>query len=450
MTTARPIHVVGIGLEGASGLDESRLNLLAQATLLVGSDRHLSYFPDHSAQKMSLGNIKDAIASIQSQIEQYSHDPSDLSIVILVSGDPLFFGLGRLLLQYFAPEMLSFHPHLSSMQLAFSRIKVPWQDATLISLHGRTPEVLVTALKQGQKKIAVLTDTIHTPEAIAQLIQTLRLPVSYRIWVCENLGGFDEQVKSWDLNDLALAKATDDKDKAHSQMLHQQSLFAPLNIVILIQERKLAPLDLTSLPIIGLADGEFASFRDRPGLMTKQEIRTLALGALQLQPKQTVWDIGAGTGAVSIEIARLSPTSQVYAVEKTAAGINLIEANTQRFETANVIPIHGVAPDVLQPLPPPERIFIGGSGGHLISVLDHCALVLRSGGLVVLAIATLEHQAIILQWLQRQSGRESDTIWHHQSLAINLARSTSIAALTRMSPMNPVTLMILKKGTLGA
>lgn len=440
MNAACPIYVLGIGLEGASGLDATRRGILSEATLLVGSDRHLSYFPDHPAQKMVLGNIKDTVDNIKDQLQSKASQPFP-TVVILVSGDPLFFGLGRLLLQYFSPELLSFHPHVSSMQLAFSRIKVPWQDATLVSLHGRKSDALVTALKQGQKKIAVLTDTVHTPEAIAHLIQSLKLPVFYTAWVCENLGGPDERVQPWTLDNLASANGPEtSSDKTH------KTLFAPLNVVILIQDENLAPVDLNALPIVGIADSAFASFSDRPGLMTKQEVRTLALSTLQLQPNQIVWDIGAGTGSVSIEIARLSPTTQVYAVEKTAAGISLLKTNAERFETENIIPVHGIAPDSLQDLPTPHRIFIGGSGGNLVSVLDHCASILYPGGKIVLAIATLEHQASIMQWFQDQMSQTSDTIWQHQSLTINLARSTAIASLTRLAPMNPVTLITLQKG----
>jgi precorrin-6Y C5,15-methyltransferase (decarboxylating) len=106
--------------------------------------------------------------------------------------------------------------------------------------------------------------------------------------------------------------------------------------------------------------------------MTKREVRILILGELALQPGQIIWDIGAGTGSVSIEIARLSGTSQVYAIEKTAIGSSLIEQNCRRLQVKNVVSIHGTAPDILQQLPAPNRIFIGGSGGNLNVILDTC------------------------------------------------------------------------------
>ena len=119
-----PIHVVGIGLDGSAGLAEKVQQLVWEATLLVGSDRHLSYFPNHPAKRIVLGDFTEAIEIIRDQLTTSSE-----LIVVLVTGDPLFFGLGRLLIAELPPEKLTFHPHLCSVQLAFNRLKVPWQDA---------------------------------------------------------------------------------------------------------------------------------------------------------------------------------------------------------------------------------------------------------------------------------------------------------------------------------
>jgi precorrin-6Y C5,15-methyltransferase (decarboxylating) len=186
--------------------------------------------------------------------------------------------------------------------------------------------------------------------------------------------------------------------------------------------------------MLGLADERFASFSDRPGLMTKREVRILVLGELALQPGQTVWDIGAGTGSVSIEIARLSGTSQVYAIEKTAIGTSLIEQNCRRLHVSNVVSIHGTAPDILQQLPAPNRIFIGGSGGNLSVILDTCNTRLANNGVVVLALATLEHLNTALSWLNSHQ-------WNYRLLQVQLSRSVPVGHLTRFTPLNPVTIV---------
>lgn len=405
------IHVVGIGLEGASGLSNAIQQIVAGATLLVGSDRHLGYFPAHPARRIELGDLRAALAQIREQIGRER-------IVILVSGDPLFFGFGRLLLAELPAEQLMFHPQVSAIQMAFSRLKVPWQDAQVISAHGRSLDLLVPALQQGVAKIAVLTDRTHTPAAIARLYLSLDLPTPYQFWVCENLGGVAEQVQV--LAPEALA----------------ESSFAALNVVVLLRTDRPSqePLHLDTLPQFGLPDGAFVSFSDRPGLMTKREIRVLALAELGLQPHDVVWDIGAGTGSVAIEIARLLPTARIYAIEKTALGIHLIQQNCQRFGADNVTATYGSAPEVLQDLPSPHRVFIGGSSGSLREILNCCCLRLVTNGVIVVALATVEHLSIILDWCQHHA-------WNHQLLQVQLSRSVPVGSLTRLAPLNPVTLV---------
>ncbi len=408
------VHVVGIGLDGAAGLTDTGHQLIERATLLVGSDRHLNYFPNHPAPRLVLGDFTQAIREIRTQL---ATDDTNKCIVVLVSGDPLFFGLGRLLLEELPREQLTFHPHLSAVQLAFHRIKIPWQDARVISAHGRSLEELIQVLQQGVEKIAVLTDGTNTPNAIARLLLGLDLSVSYELWVCENLGGIDEQVKCLPLD--AVVNET----------------FAPLNVVVLLRQSNAEqPLEVESLPMLGLPDETMLSFSDRPGLMTKREVRVLILGELALQPEQIIWDIGAGTGSVSIEIARLSATSQVYAIEKTAIGTALIEQNCRRLQVKNVVSIHGSAPDILQQLPTPNRIFIGGSGGNLNLILDTCHARLLPNGVVVLALATVEHLNRTLDWLNSHR-------WQYRLLQVQLSRSVPVAQLTRFTPLNPVTIV---------
>lgn len=407
------IEVVGIGLDGATGLSENVREIVENATLLVGSARHLSYFPKHPAKKLVFGNFLEVIKEIQQHVDE--------RVVILVSGDPLFFGLGRLLLEKFSSEQLRFHPHLTSVQLAFNRIKVPWQDAKVISVHGRSLEELTPLLQQGVEKIAILTDEKNNPSAIARFYLGLDLPTRYDFWICENLEDSQEKVSQFSAIELADLPANN---------------FTDLNIVILLRqsEEKERPLNVENLPLLGLPDSIFLNFQDRPGLMTKRETRLCILGELGLKDGQIVWDIGAGTGSVSIEIARLCPSSQIYAIEKTAMGINLIEKNCLRLQVSNVIPIHGNAPDLLTDLPEPNRIFIGGSGGNLLDILETCQKKIASDGILVLALATLEHLNSSLVWLR-------DRDWSYRLLQVQISRSVPIGNMTRFSPLNPVTII---------
>ncbi|ABW28655.1 bifunctional cobalt-precorrin-7 (C(5))-methyltransferase/cobalt-precorrin-6B (C(15))-methyltransferase [Acaryochloris marina] len=409
-----PIHVIGIGLTGGSGLQSHLHMLIDQATVLVGSERHLQYFPSHPGKRITLTNFAQGLEAIQQHLDQ---SPNPL-VVVITSGDPLFFGFGRLLLQTFAADLLCFHPYLSSVQIAFNRLKVPWQDAEVISVHGRSLSSLVTAWQKGVRKIAVLTDHKNTPAAIAKLFLSLNLPIHYEFWVCENLEGSDERVQKFEPKTL----------------LNQQ--FSALNVVVLLRYdlEKREKSDLASLPVLGLPDQAFYSFADRPGLMTKREIRILALAELQLQDHQIIWDIGSGTGSVAIETARIVPSSQVYAVEKTALGTQLIHQNCQHFQVNNVHIVLGEAPTALNNLPDPHRIFIGGSGGHLQEILNYCQMRLDLSGVIVVSLATLENFYIATQWFDKPN-------WVVEHLQIQLSRSVPVASMTRLTPLNPVMLI---------
>lgn len=410
------INVIGIGLDGADGLSETVQKIIRQATVLAGSQRHLSYFADHPGKKVLLTDFNQGIEEVK-QLLSVEHQ-----VVILASGDPLFFGLGRLLLTHFSPAELQFQPHLSSIQLAFSRLKIPWQDASLVSVHGRSNDQLIKLLKQGKAKIALLTDRNHHPAAIARLYLALDLSVEYTFYLAENLGNTDEKISQFSSNSL---------DELSSL---QADDFAALNVLILIRQATTDTLDLAKLPIMGIPDRYFSSFSDRPSLITKKEIRIAILGELSLQPNQTIWDIGAGTGSVSIEIARLCPSSQVIAIEKTNIGETLINQNSQKFQTKNITPVLGKAPEILLNLPRPHRIFIGGSGGNLIDILTVCQEKLLPLGMLIMAFATIEHGYQAINWLSQNN-------WQYRLLQLQISRSTPVNHLTRFTPLNPVTII---------
>ena len=457
-----PIQVIGVGLEGPGGLSPTLREMIDRATVLVGSDRQLSYFPDVAAERWPLGNLQTTLERLRQWLElselsglkdgecegsppsspgskgrrladhrsQSGPGSQDLAedgaiswspplAVVLASGDPLFFGLGRLLLATLPADSLTFHPHPSSVQLAFSRLKLPWQGATIVSVHGRSMDELVATLRRGDDLIAVLTDSTHSPAAIGRLILDLGLPQGYTLWVCENLGGEGEAIHP-----------------LTPETVLEQS-FAALNVVVLQRQTPPEP-DPATLPLLGLPDSAFATFADRPGLMTKRDIRIHILADLALQPGQTLWDIGAGTGSVSVEINRLCPTSQVYAIEQTLAGYRLIQQNQQRFGNHHLHPVHGTAPEVLATLPAPDRIFIGGSGGHLPNILNTCAQRLRPQGRIVLAVATLEHLNTALAWAQSRS-----PTWSLTLRQIQVQHSVQVGPLTRWQPLTPITLITL-------
>lgn len=426
------VQVVGIGLSGPKSLSALTLALVESATLLIGGNRHLAAFEhltkarNESVEVWPLGDFTQAFDSLRSRLQAHPNTRA----VILASGDPLFFGIGRLLLEAFPAEQLTFHPQVSSIQLAFSCLRLPWQDATLLSVHGRSEKRLIESVKRGDSKIAVLTDGVLTPQAIAALIESLDFPVHYRLWVCENLGSENERVSAYRPNELA------------------SQTFSPLNVVVLVRQglgqAEAATLAAKDLPLIGLPDSAFKGFRDRPTLITKREIRLLILGAIAPLNGETFWDIGAGTGSVSVELSRLCPNARLYAIEKTAMGAALIRQNAERLAIAPIQTIQGQAPEALANLPSANRVFIGGSSGQLTAILDFLNGSLNGASArpqrIVLAIATTEHLSQVITWAQ-QPAIAGD--WRYQLTQINISRSVPIGSLTRLLPLNPITLVTL-------
>ncbi|MEN9260601.1 MAG: precorrin-6y C5,15-methyltransferase (decarboxylating) subunit CbiE [Thermostichus sp. HHBFW_bins_43] len=400
------IEVVGVALEGS--VAAWGIPPLSQARTLVGIPSLLQHFAAHPARKVPLQG------SVEGWIPLLKQELAKGSLVLLATGDPLFFGIGRLLTEHFPPEQLAFYPQVSSVQLALNRLQIPWQEATILSLHGRGVEALEPALKQGASPIVLLTDPDHSPAALAQFVLDLRLPMRYRAWVCSQLGSPQEQIFSCQLEDI------------------QGRHFPSPNLMVL--RRVESEPDPSRWPLVGIPDDQFHTFPDQPGLITKQPIRLLTLGSLQLPQEGVVWDIGSGTGSVAIEIARLSRGLQVYAIERNATGICLIKRNSERFGLENLQVIPGAAPQVLATLPDPDRVLLGGGGKGIPDLLPVLQARLRPGGVLVANFATLETCYETLQWL-REHG------WQVRLEHIQISRSATLGGGTRFAPLNPVYLL---------
>ena len=334
--------------------------------------------------------------------------------VLLASGDPLWFGIGRLLLQRFPAAQLRFHPAPCSMQLAFARLARPWQDAAWISLHGRDPEALASRLQQRPAALAVLTDPGRGGVAeVRRLLRASGLEAAYQLWLCERLGHPAERV---------LLLAPDAPLPADLD---------PLHLALLIAQPPAPPADPAALPLFGLADGLFLQHPDRPGLMTKREVRIQLLAELQLPERGVLWDIGAGVGSVGLEALRLRPALAAWFVEQRGGSAALIAANAERLGVRPAGVLEGKAPAALAALPDPDRVLLGGGGRDREALLTAVLERLRPGGVVVIPLATLEALAELRPLLELAG------------LAVEVAqlqawRGAPLADGTRLVPLNPV------------
>ncbi len=337
--------------------------------------------------------------------------------VLLASGDPLWFGIGRQLLQRLGAERLRFHPAPCSLQLAFARIGRSWQDAGWVSLHGRDPEVLATALQKRPSALAVLTDPGRGGAAdVRLLLRGSGLEGAYALWLCERLGHPEERVQ---------------------RLNPQQPLPAdldPLHLVVLIAESPAPVADPAALPLFGLPDGLFLQHPDRPGLMTKREIRIQLLASLELPEHGVLWDVGAGVGSVGLEALRLRPALALWALEARGGSASLIRANAHRLGVEPAQVLEGRAPQALRSFPDPDRVLVGGGGRDRSAVVQAVLERLRPGGIVVIPLATVEALAELRPLLEASGLIVS--VSQHQNW-----RGSTLGDGTRLAPLNPVLLL---------
>lgn len=401
-----PVHVIGMGL-GPMDLTASHLALIDRAAVLVGGKRHLSYFRDAKALK------KEISSPVSGMLDFIAQHMADKLVVVLASGDPLFFGIGKTLVTRLGPDKVIIHPNVTSMAAAFARLKLPWQDAAWVSLHGRDNMPALAKAMDDKNLLCVLTDPENDPLAVKKQVDAH--DYAWQMWVLENLGAPEEKIFSMD---------------EHTDL---ERGFSQPNVVVLQKGELAAP----SGPLRpGTPDNWFVHEK---GLITKAPVRVLSLAALALSPDNTLWDLGAGSGSVGIEATLFLPDGFVYAVEKNQGRVEQIKVNVERFKVKNLSVTQAELPDGLGKLPAPDRVFIGGSGKHLDQVLDAVATVLNPEGRIVVNTVLMETQHLAVSVLEKKGFNVSLT-------QAQISQSRNMPWGRRMEALNPVWIIAAEKG----
>jgi len=359
-----------VGVIGGEVFGPAARAAIAQADVLVGSPRHLAWF-DHA--RSDARERLDLVGPLPPLIDRIAgHRAAGRRVCVLSSGDPGFFGITRLLADRFTPPGLQVLPAPSSVSLAWAAAGTTWDDADVVSAHGRP---LGDAVQQAlhSPKVAVLTAPSNPPETLGK--ELLAHGCGPRqVVVASRLGEADEQITHTDLDGLAAGQ------------------FDPLSVVLLIATSTAAAA--TPRLSWGRPEGHYSH---RAGMITKSEVRSIVLGKLEMPRIGVLWDVGAGSGSVGIEAATLSPGLRVYAIERAADDAPNIETNArQAGVTANLDVIVGTAPAALADLPTPDRVFVGGGG---LDVVDACWQRLRPGGILVATFVVLDRAVAAMQQL---------------------------------------------------
>ena len=384
------IFLIGCGCGDLTG--EARA-AIARAKLLIGSRRLLDAYGDGKAQIEAV--TAEAIAAA---IRKADCDP----VCVLFSGDSGFYSGARPLLPLLTDYDTRVIPGISSVQLFAARLHRPWQDWLLRSAHGTDCDA-VEAVCHGSP-VFFLTGGKRSPAALCRELTDAGLGF-LNVHVGEDLGTTREHITGGTAAELA------ERD------------FSPLNVML----TEPAPRPMRRVP--GIPDAEFLRAEKIP--MTKQEVRAAALAKLAVGPADVCWDIGAGTGSVSVELAL--QCRAVWGIERDEAALALAEENRKKHGAWNLRLIKGEAPAALAGLPAPDAVFVGGSGGRLREIL-RAVHEINPGARVCVSAIALEslHDALSIL---RELGYETEAT----QLAVSRSRSTG--GLTLMLAQNPVYLI---------
>ncbi len=374
------IHIIGIGYKP---LQPKAKGLLQDAKYIVTSPRLKDVFDSYDiAQDVQhrlavIVSVDETIAFVKSHLDE--------DIALLASGDPLFHGIARRVIKECGAGNVEIYPEISCLQAAFCKIKEPWDDAFLISLHGGlvnskhrsyTPEDL-PALILKHPKIGILTDPKNNPSVIAKALTGYSFSDCLTIHVCQRIGYDDEEILSG----------------APVKMANRQ--FKDPNVVIVVRkgDNCIPEGNRRSACLLGLQEPDIVH---KEGLITKDEVRAVIMHKLRVPETGIMWDIGAGSGAVSLEVANMSKGLRVYAVERDINQCSIIRENIDLFNLHNITLIEGTAPEALESLPCPDRVFIGGSNGKLEKIMDR---VMQKAGdkiVIILSASMVEtlHEAL--------------------------------------------------------
>ena len=372
--------------------------MLDHAELVVGGGRHLLNFGVEPERILALrGDLSDAL----DQIEK-----TDGSVAVLASGDPGFFGIVRVLAERFGPEKLLVLPAPSAVSEAFAQAGIPWDDAFVVSAHGRDPRRAVNVCR-AHPKVAVLTSPAFGPAELAGALEGL----GRSFVVAERLGEPNERMYEGDAAEIM-----------------QMNWEDPNTVVVYdpawaVGSKGWISGRSQSRGRWALPEGEF---EHRSGMITKPETRALVLARLGPGFGDLVWDVGAGSGSVAVECARLGAAAT--AVERDGESCDRIRENASRHD-AYVQVVEGEAPAVLHDLPEPDAVFVGGTGESFEEILKGAAV--RARRCVVLTLITLERVVPAAQILE-DCGLAVETTF------LQASRMKGVGSLHRLAAETPV------------
>ncbi len=430
--------IIGVLDNGIDGLPQQTLQILQQADVIIGGTRTLVLFEGVFKAQRVTHDLTGKLSHVPKWIRAAQDD--GLRCVVLATGDPLCHGIAAYLLSRLCIESFDIFPNVSTIQLACARLSLPWQDIKIMSVHtkdagewqeGESPAHGLYNLRRAlaqQDRLAILTSPDNSPDRIARLLIAANLHDYFQMAVVANIETDDEEI----IRDIAIVELA-------------ARTFPDPNVVLLWRV-----IAVDKPVLFGLRDDSFQQRYPEKGLITKREVRAVSLARLQLRSDSVVWDIGAGSGSVGVEAARLCPLGHVFAIEKNSADYANAWSNSRAFGLHNYSLLNSKAPAGLEQWPDPDAVFIGGSGGELAALIELIVQRLKVGGCLVMNFVTFENLATAIATLKfldaeygvEQSG-EQRIEWDVTQL--HTSRSKPILDMQRLAAENPVFIVCAQK-----
>jgi precorrin-6Y C5,15-methyltransferase (decarboxylating) len=396
---APPITVIGMGVS-PDDLTSRQRSIIEAADILVGGKRLIAHFDHLTCQRRVVDRDLNGLGDFLHQ------KMPDNTIVVLTSGDPLFYGIGAFLVRRLGAGRVHILPNVSTVAAGFARLGEPWQDVRVVSLHGRNHTGELLRHLAGGDTVAVYTDPTHGPAWLAGILEGNGFS-GVSMCVLERLGMHDERI----------IRITPAEARAMA--------FSDLNLVVL----KPDPVGKTTPALFpGMPDNRFAHEK---GLITKAEVRAVSLSRLRLFDRAVFWDLGAGSGSVSIEAGLFITRGSIYTVEQKESRIRHIRENRSRFGIGNMQVVQARLPAGMTDLPDPDRVFIGGGGKALIDIIRMAADRLKPAGIIVINTVLIDTLTTAMHTLEGL-GFELDMV------QIQVNQATAMPFSHRLEAANPV------------
>jgi len=426
-------RIVGVLDNGVEGLTPASLAHIQNADLVIGAERTLVLFESEFSAQAERRDMRGQLDKVADWVQQ-ARD-AGRRVVVLATGDPLCHGIAPFLIAKLGQQVFEILPNVSTMQLAFARLGLSWQAAKICSVHskdagewlpGSTPEHGMYALLQAARThdlLGLFTSPENSPARIARMLQSEGLGEVFQLSV---VAGILQQETI--IGPLPAAQCVELEDA-------NDSLREPIPNVVILQRCQPQKNEIR----FGLDDKDFVQRKPEKGLITKREIRAVSLARMQLRTDSVVWDIGAGSGSVGLEAARLCPQGHVYAIEKNPDDAANALQNRQLLGVSNYTLLNAKAPAELDAWPDPDAIFVGGSGGELNELIKIAMQRLQTNGWLIMNFVTFENLNVALTTLG-----ELSAVWDVTQL--QASRSQPILHMHRLQAENPVWIVSVQRG----